>query len=207
MPIVDEDTLKTLRNAVESPSDYSSGEERNELRAALDLAASQITAHVFHFEMKTRMMLAIERALNDVLVEEPDPFIPEGGISTAITKPTIRKCFTTLKHRNWFFWLPYLVVSLACLALWFAGIGTHEATPKIALVTDSSIESSTVHSVRLSDWERQWTRIADSLWDIDVKLSKERPVTVQLQVPTPTVTPASPTPEWSRSPGRRKRSH
>jgi len=99
------------------------------------------------------------------------------------------------------------VVSLACLALWFAGIGTHEATPKIALVTDSSIESSTVHSVRLSDWERQWTRIADSLWDMDVKLSKERPVTVQLQVPTPTVTPASPTPESSRSPGRRKRPH
>jgi len=71
MPIVDEDTLKTLRNAVESPSDYSSGEERNELRAALDLAASQITAHVFHFEMKTRMML--RRKLN----KTPANDIPE----------------------------------------------------------------------------------------------------------------------------------
>ena len=66
--------------------------------------------------------LAIERTLNDLLVDEPEPFIPEGGISTSITKPTIRKSFTTLKYRNWFFWLPYLVISLACLAMWLFGV-------------------------------------------------------------------------------------
>src|SRR4051794_30338523 len=77
MPIVDEDTLETLRAAVESPEDYSTGEERNELKAAFDLATSQITTHVLHFEMKNRMM--VRRRLNktneNAIPEEHRPLI------------------------------------------------------------------------------------------------------------------------------------
>jgi hypothetical protein len=64
MPIVDKGTLDTLKAAVESPSDYSTGEERNELRAAFDIATSQITNHVFKFEAKNRMM--VRRRLNKI---------------------------------------------------------------------------------------------------------------------------------------------
>jgi hypothetical protein len=155
--------------------------------------------------------LAIERTLNDLLVDEPEPFIPEGGISTSITKPTIGKCFTTLKHRNWFFWLPYFVVILVCFLMWYMGISANEATPKVALVTDSSIDAksqtSSVRGVSVTNWERQWTRIADSLGDIDLHLSKERPLTLQLQLPTPAVTKPSPTPGPSHPAIRRGRRH
>ena len=77
MPIVDEDTLETLRAAVESPVDYSTGEERSKLKAAFDLATSQITEHVLQFEMKSRMML--RRRLNKInenkIPEEYRPLI------------------------------------------------------------------------------------------------------------------------------------
>jgi hypothetical protein len=132
--------------------------------------------------------LAIERTLNDLLVDEPEPFIPEGGISTSITTPTIKKCFTTLKYRNWFFWLPYLIVALVCLAMWCTGVSAHEPTPKIALVTDSTIDSKnksvTVQSVPLSQWEHQWTRIADSLGDITGKI-ESLAHNVEKSVPVP----------------------
>jgi hypothetical protein len=142
--------------------------------------------------------LAIERTLNDILVDEPEAFIPEAGISTAITTPTIKKCFTTLKHRNAFFWLPYAVVPLASLAMWCAGIAAHEPTPRGALVTDSTIDSkkdnATVRSVPLSQWKEQWTRAADSLADITEKLESFVHPELKSTLPASPTSPPSPTP-------------
>ena len=67
----------------------------------------------------------IERTLNDILVHEPQPFIAEGGIMTAIKTPTYRGYLRLLRLRYWLFWLPYLFV-LVCaivLACSQAGIG------------------------------------------------------------------------------------
>jgi hypothetical protein len=57
MPLVDENTLATLRGAVLSPEDYLSGGKRQQLRAAFDLACSQITSRTLGFESQGRMML------------------------------------------------------------------------------------------------------------------------------------------------------
>lgn len=65
-----------------------------------------------------RKSIAIERTLNDILVNEPEPFIPEGGISTSITTPTISKCFK-LRLRKFFFWAPYLLVFLLSILMWY----------------------------------------------------------------------------------------
>lgn len=68
MPIVDNDTYDTLSSAIGSPEDYSSGANRKKLRAALDIASSQIAKHVFGFEAENRMML--RRKLNKIKEEE-----------------------------------------------------------------------------------------------------------------------------------------
>lgn len=57
MPIVDPKTASTLRAAVDSPDAYSTGSERKKLRAAFDIACSQITKTVFGFESQNRTML------------------------------------------------------------------------------------------------------------------------------------------------------
>jgi hypothetical protein len=152
--------------------------------------------------------LAIERTLNDLLVEESDPFIPEGGISTSVTTPTIKKCFTTLKYRNWFFWLPYAVIPLVSLSMWLVGMEAHEDTPKVALVTDSSIDTKgrnpSVHSVPISRWSEELARIADSVGDIAglAKTLQQRAGTsTSSPTPAPSASP-SPTPTPTPSPSR-----
>ncbi|MFZ1217763.1 MAG: hypothetical protein WAO00_00650 [Chthoniobacterales bacterium] len=63
MAIVEAETYSTLRSAVDSPETYSTGEERRELRAAFDIACSQIAHHVFKFEAPNQRML--RRKLNN----------------------------------------------------------------------------------------------------------------------------------------------
>lgn len=63
MAIVEAETYATLKSAVDSPDTYSTGEERKELRAAFDIAASQIANHVFKFEAPNPRML--RRKLNN----------------------------------------------------------------------------------------------------------------------------------------------
>lgn len=63
MDIVENETYETLSSAVDSPETYSTGEERKQLRAAFDIAASQIVSHVFKFEAPNPRML--RRRLNN----------------------------------------------------------------------------------------------------------------------------------------------
>jgi hypothetical protein len=63
MDIVEGEIYETLRSAVDSPETYSTGEERKELRAAFDIAASQIASHVFKSEAPNPRML--RRRLNN----------------------------------------------------------------------------------------------------------------------------------------------
>jgi hypothetical protein len=57
MPLVEADTFETLRAAVDEPETYASGTERQSLKAAFDIASSQITKEIFDFEAETRMMI------------------------------------------------------------------------------------------------------------------------------------------------------
>jgi hypothetical protein len=57
MPLVNPDTLRTLREAAAAPQQYVSGSERSQLRAAFDLATSQITNQALGFQSQNRMML------------------------------------------------------------------------------------------------------------------------------------------------------
>ncbi len=68
----------------------------------------------------------IERTLNDLLVEEPHPFIPEGGIMTAIKTPTYRGYCRLLRWRNWLFWVPYAFVFVCAVALACSRAGIKE---------------------------------------------------------------------------------
>jgi hypothetical protein len=56
MPLVEADTFNTLRSAAIDPKTYASGSERQSLRAAFDIASSQITKQIFDFEAETRPM-------------------------------------------------------------------------------------------------------------------------------------------------------
>ncbi|HZE56307.1 MAG TPA: hypothetical protein VE031_00485 [Chthoniobacterales bacterium] len=57
MSLVNQGTLKTLAEAAAAPEDYVSGSERSKLRAAFDLACSQITNRTLGFQSRNRMML------------------------------------------------------------------------------------------------------------------------------------------------------
>jgi hypothetical protein len=59
----------------------------------------------------------IERTLNDLLVNEPHPFIAERGIKTAIKTPTRRGYLRLLRLRNWLFWGPYALVFVCAVVL------------------------------------------------------------------------------------------
>ena len=154
--------------------------------------------------------LAIEQTLNDLLVGEEEPFLPVAGISTSISTPTFRKCFRIWRG-NMLFWSPYLLIPVVALLLWIFNVCGHETTPKVALVSDSSIDAknkpAVVQSLPTSDWQKQWTRMADSLREIDVNLQKERPITVQLQLPPSLSNSPPPTPTPSQTPSQRKRRH
>ena len=56
MRLVEPDTFSTLRSATIDAKAYSSGSKRQSLRAAFDIASSQITKQIFNFEAETRPM-------------------------------------------------------------------------------------------------------------------------------------------------------
>jgi hypothetical protein len=62
--------------------------------------------------------LEIERTLSDVLVNEPEPFIPPGGISTSIAKLSLWRYRNQLRMRKILFWGPYFLFLIVSLILW-----------------------------------------------------------------------------------------
>jgi hypothetical protein len=62
--------------------------------------------------------LEIERTLNDLLVNEPEPFIPPGGISTSIAKLSMWRYRNQLRMRKILFWGPYFLFLIVSLILW-----------------------------------------------------------------------------------------
>jgi hypothetical protein len=62
--------------------------------------------------------LEIERTLNDLLVNEPEPFIPPDGISTSIAKPSLWRYRNQFRARKVLFWGPYFVFLVTSLILW-----------------------------------------------------------------------------------------
>jgi hypothetical protein len=74
--------------------------------------------------------IQIERTLNDLLVNEPEPFIHERGISTSIKTPTPRGYLNQLRLRKWFFWGPYFAVFVCSLFLfWFKPVINTPSAP------------------------------------------------------------------------------
>jgi hypothetical protein len=64
--------------------------------------------------------IQIERTLNDLLVNEEEPYIPKRGISTLVKTPTWRGYWRQFAFRKILFWGPYAIVfttavTLACL--------------------------------------------------------------------------------------------
>lgn len=62
--------------------------------------------------------LEIERTLTDLLVNEPNPFIPPEGISTSIAKLTPWRYRNQLRMKKILFWGPYLVFAIGSIVLW-----------------------------------------------------------------------------------------
>jgi hypothetical protein len=62
--------------------------------------------------------LEIERTLSDLLVNEPEPFIPPGGISTSIAKLSLWRYRNQLRMRKILFWGPYFLFLIVSLVLW-----------------------------------------------------------------------------------------
>ncbi len=93
MSLVDDDIYDTLRNAVESPENYSGRRRRKQLKAAFDIACSQIASHIFGFEMQTRPML--RRKLN----KTPDAEVPvEFRELVAALKDALAACGPLYSH-------------------------------------------------------------------------------------------------------------
>ena len=61
--------------------------------------------------------IQIERTLNDLLVNEEEPYIHKRGISTLVKTPTWRGYFKQLRWRNVLFWGPYFCVLVCSLIL------------------------------------------------------------------------------------------
>ncbi|HZE56306.1 MAG TPA: hypothetical protein VE031_00480 [Chthoniobacterales bacterium] len=66
--------------------------------------------------------IQIERTLNDLLVNEEEPYLPKRGISTLVKTPTWRGYWNQLGLRRVLFWGPYLIVlgssiAMACMRL------------------------------------------------------------------------------------------
>ena len=93
MPVVEAETYDTLVSATGSPANYASGANRKKLRAALDIASSQITSYVFGFEAQNSMML--RRKLNKIDLANVDnayrPLIEALKDALAACEPLQRK--------------------------------------------------------------------------------------------------------------------
>src|SRR5947207_904542 len=64
-----------------------------------------------------RKSIELERTLNDLLVNEPEPYIPKRGISTLVKTPTVRGYSNLLRLKRVLFWGPYLCVFVCSLLL------------------------------------------------------------------------------------------
>ena len=64
-----------------------------------------------------RKSIEIERTINDLLVNEEEPYIPKRGISTLVKTPTWRGYLGQLGMRRVLFWGPYCGVLICSLVL------------------------------------------------------------------------------------------
>lgn len=163
-----------------------------------------------------RKSIAIERTLNDILVDEAEPFLPPNGISTSIVTPTIPNCFRQITFKKFFFWFPYAIVFFLSLLMWWTGVSSDASTTvATAVVNDASIDSTkrkvTVQSVNFPDWIQTTKAIAGSLADINAKLTEHAPIPTAAPSPAPMVTSApTPTPSATPTPSstpKRRSSH
>lgn len=77
-----------------------------------------------------RKSIQIERTLNDLLVNEEEPYIPKRGISTLVKTPTWRGYLKLLRLRRVLFWGPYLCVFIGSLVLaWMQPVHKGEKKP------------------------------------------------------------------------------
>ena len=93
-----------------------------------------------------RKSLEVERTINDILLDEEEPFISEDGISTSIKPPTLSRCFKFPRNRL-FFWGPYATMFTLSLLMLSAGIvgrkGEELTTPVTVVFADSSVGAKT----------------------------------------------------------------
>ena len=61
--------------------------------------------------------IQIERTLNDLLVNEAEPYIPKRGISTLVKTPTWRGYWNQFAFKKLLFWGPYLIVLATSVTL------------------------------------------------------------------------------------------
>jgi len=64
----------------------------------------------------------IEITLNDILSDEAEPRIPPGGISTGVDTPDLSALFGLMKIKRIMFWLPYSLLFVAPIILWYFSI-------------------------------------------------------------------------------------
>lgn len=61
--------------------------------------------------------LEIEKVLNDILVEDPSPILPDRGISTNIDTPSFKDFKKLFIPKRWLFWGPYIGVFIITILL------------------------------------------------------------------------------------------
>lgn len=141
-----------------------------------------------------RKSLEVERTINDILLDEEEPFISEDGISTSIKSPTLSRCFRFPRNRL-FFWGPYVVMFVLSLLLLSAGIvreKRHEpTTPVTTIFADSLVAADSE-----TRWEKELKRMADIVAELQSKRSGDSNIVNPSPTPVPgsQITPAS-TPE------------
>ncbi|MFW9331739.1 hypothetical protein ACN6AX_00720 [Paenibacillus polymyxa] len=60
--------------------------------------------------------IEIEKTINDYLVGD-ELILPNDGISTNISNPTLKDFFKLLKLKRWMFWFPYLILIITSVIL------------------------------------------------------------------------------------------
>ncbi len=75
--------------------------------------------------MKSR---EIEKTINDILVGEKEPYLPDDGICTSFDTPTSKDLFLQFEIKRFLFWLPYLIFLIITIALLLLGITKTDLT-------------------------------------------------------------------------------
>lgn len=143
-----------------------------------------------------RKSIEVERTINDILLDEEEPFISEDGIYTSIKPPTLSRCFRFPFNRL-FFWGPYAVMFVLSLILLFTGIvarkGKEPTTPVTAIFADASVAPKSEN-----ESQSELKRLADAVAELQIKHSADRAAVNPSVTPnagvqmTPTPTPRSP---------------